>query len=556
MNTLRMILILTVIAALAAGLLAGINAITAPIIAENEEIRLQETLGRVLAADRFDFEVEGDKYALWTGKKANGDLAGYVVRVQASGYSSAGITILVGLDPACEVTGVVIFSHSETPGLGDKVERRGFLQQFMGVGIDSDKQLDAISGATSSSMGVINGVREAIRRAGIFAGLIEDLEINFAEVPDGTYTGEARGFGGITVVEVTFAGGKLTKLEIKSHSDTQSYFDSALPTIRKRMLDLQTPDVDTVSGATASSNGIINAVKNALAQFFGGIPQEPVDITKLLNGKYYGSGEGFGGQLEVEVTVLNGKITEIKVLSHNDTADYANPAIPVVIERIISAQELEVDAYTGATWTSMGIMEAVENALRGEVTIDISELPDGLYKGTGEGFYGEGSVQVSVVVAGGKIASLDFTHNDTPDYANSGLATMKTRVMEAQSLDVDFASGATASSRGFIQALKKALGSGPLIDVSTIPNGTYQGTGTGFYGEGSVRVSITIAGGKITDVSASSDDTADYAGPALSTLKQRVIDAQSIYVDTVSGATGTSKGFLEALEKALRGAGR
>jgi RnfABCDGE-type electron transport complex G subunit len=552
MNALRMMVVLTVIAALAAGLLAGINAITAPIIAENEEIRLQETLGRVLAADGFEFEIEDPKYSLWTGRKANGDLAGYVVLVHAAGYSSAGITILVGLDPTCEVTGVVIFSHSETPGLGDKVERRSFLQQFKGLGIDSDKQLDAISGATSSSMGVINGVREAIRRAGIFAGLIEDLQINFAEVLDGSYTGEARGFGGTTVVEVTFVDGKLIMLEIKSHSDTQGYFESALATIRKRMLEQQTADVDTVSGATASSNGIINAVKNALA----GNRQEPVVISKLLNGKYNGVGESVGGPLEVEITILNGKITQIQVLSHNDTPEYANPAIPVVIDRIIAVQELEVDVYSGATRTSLGIMSAVENALGNEVTIDVSALPDGIYKGTGAGFHGEGSVQVTVVVAGGKITSLDFNHNDTPDYANSGLATMKTRVMEAQSLDVDFASGATASSKGFIQALRRALGSGPLIDVSAIPNGIYKGIGAGFYGEGSVIISITITGGKIIELSSSSDDSPNVAGPALSTLKQRVIDAQSIYVDTVSGATGTSKGFLEALEKALRGAGR
>src|SRR5690554_1048771 len=119
-----MILVLGLIAALAAGALAAVNAWTAPIIEKNTDLRLQETLSRVLEADEFELQ-EGTELTLWHAY-SDDELAGYVVRLLAAGYDPSGIDLLVGVDLKGTITGVHIFGHSETPGLGDKIGQAWF----------------------------------------------------------------------------------------------------------------------------------------------------------------------------------------------------------------------------------------------------------------------------------------------------------------------------------------------------------------------------------------------------------------------------------------------
>lgn len=559
--SLRMILVLGLIAAVAAGLLAGINEWTSPIIERNTEERLLRTLAQVIDADDFVEQEDIDPdYNLWHALK-RGNLVGYVVQLTGQGYSSAGIEILVGLNTEAIVQGVHIFGHSETPGLGDKIERPAWLKQFAGKGIESpfatgpDGDVDSITGSTSSAMAVINTVRRAVQTVGRYVGLIEDIDVDFASIPDGTYTGSGRGFIGDITVEVTFQGGQLTEVKVLSHSETPSYAANAVNNIPKAMVDAQEIDVDVVSGATGTSQGIIAAVKNALVEFIGGEPEEPIDITTLANGRYIGSAQSFGrdGELVVEVTIADGKIVEIEVLEHHDTPDYANPAFPVLRDRIIDSQELEVDTVSGATATSIGYMDAVQNALRNEPEIDISELPDGIYVGEAEGFGRDGMIKVQVTVAGGSITNIEvLSHNDTPDIANPAFNSMIGKIVDAQDLEVDAVTDATISSEGIINAVAAALRSQPLLDVSKISDGVYNGAGEGFMGD--IAVKVTVAGGKITAIEVvSHGETPDFfvnAVKLLDTMK----DEQSIYVDAIAGATYSSHGLLEAVEAALRGA--
>lgn len=83
---------------------------------------------------------------------------------------------------------------------------------------------------------------------------------------DGVYNGEAKGFGGTVAVEVTVENGKISKIDVTSHEkEDAAYFDSATYVIDE-IIDEQSTDVDIVSGATFSSNGIIGAVKDALGK--------------------------------------------------------------------------------------------------------------------------------------------------------------------------------------------------------------------------------------------------------------------------------------------------
>ena len=86
--------------------------------------------------------------------------------------------------------------------------------------------------------------------------------IYFAD--DGIYEGSGDGFGGEIKVRLTVKDNKLEKVEILSaENETKDYLESAKK-ILDDVIDKQSVDVDTVSGATLSSNGIISAMKDAI----------------------------------------------------------------------------------------------------------------------------------------------------------------------------------------------------------------------------------------------------------------------------------------------------
>ena len=81
---------------------------------------------------------------------------------------------------------------------------------------------------------------------------------------DGTYAGEAEGFGGMITVQVTVENGQMTDLSILSADGEDSAYLSNAKDIIPKILEAQSADVDTISGATFSSTGIKNATAEAL----------------------------------------------------------------------------------------------------------------------------------------------------------------------------------------------------------------------------------------------------------------------------------------------------
>ena len=81
---------------------------------------------------------------------------------------------------------------------------------------------------------------------------------------DGTYDGEADGFGGTIAVEITVEGGQITDLAITSADGEDSAYLSNAEAIIPKIIEAQSADVDTISGATFSSTGIRNAAQEAI----------------------------------------------------------------------------------------------------------------------------------------------------------------------------------------------------------------------------------------------------------------------------------------------------
>ncbi len=94
--------------------------------------------------------------------------------------------------------------------------------------------------------------------------------------------------------------------------------------------------------------------------------QKPANAndTKLFTpGTYTGEGEGIHGKIEVEVTVTENEIKEIKVLKHSETEGVSTIALEKMPAKILESQSLGVDIMSGATKTSNGVLEAVTDAL-------------------------------------------------------------------------------------------------------------------------------------------------------------------------------------------------
>lgn len=92
-------------------------------------------------------------------------------------------------------------------------------------------------------------------------------------------------------------------------------------------------------------------------------PQSETAAGAYKDGVYTGTGTGYKGEVALNVTVENGSITAVTVTSYRDDAQYFTRASSQIIPQVIAAQSADVDAVSGATFSSEGIIEAVEEAL-------------------------------------------------------------------------------------------------------------------------------------------------------------------------------------------------
>ena len=203
---------------------------------------------------------------------------------------------------------------------------------------------------------------------------------------DGTYTGTATGFVGPITVQVTVAGGKITAISVTNASDNEPYLSNAKAVIQK-IISGQTTNVDVVSGATYSSNGIIGAVRNALSKAATSdsarsslneqtvaptttttTTRKPVTTGKAgqfpyPDGIYEGEGEGRNDTIRLAVTLKDGSITDIRVLEHYEDEEPYFRNARQLLDDVKTAQSLNVDTVSGATLSSRGLLEALNDAM-------------------------------------------------------------------------------------------------------------------------------------------------------------------------------------------------
>lgn len=329
------------------------------------------------------------------------------------------------------------------------------------------------------------------------------------DVSDGTYYGTGTGFAGKIKVAVTVKDKQITAIEIvENEADDDAFFSRAKGVIDK-IISGQTLEVDVVSGATYSSNGIISAVKNALtgaadsgtpastsAGASGG-SSSPAggsssvstvqDASAYADGTYYGTGTGFSGALTVEVVISGGKISSIQIIDTSDGDSYIQSASGL-ISNIIATQSTNVDTVSGATYSSVGIIEAVRNALSqaaissdgnsnsqntnsssngngqnsnnnssDNTTAVTGKFPykEGVYYGTAEGYLDD--IKVAIVIQDKTLKAVVIVEENDDETFFKRARTVAENMVKKQTVDVDVVSGATYSSRGIIGAVKEAI---------------------------------------------------------------------------------------------------
>ena len=443
--------------------------------------------------------------------------------------------------------------------------------------------------------------------------IVSDSARLATDLKDGQYEASSEGYGGLLTVRITVKNGKLTDIKILSHNETEEYFKKASAII-KEILRTGKVDVDSVTGATISSNAIKDAVLKALQKAGSkekikekAKKEDKKPVEGLKDGEYFGSANGYGGNLTVKVIIKNGKISTIDVVSQNETPEYFNRAY-AVINKILSSGSVNVDSVTGATVSSNAIKMAVADALhkagskenakvqavnkassnnkranaKGTVAIGNKDLKDGVYTGSGQGF--NGPIRVRVTISKGAITKVEIlSHSDDNPYFGRARAVIS-KILGKADKSVDTVSGATYSSRGILDAVRNALskagGSKNADNKNKKPSntnqakkpnkkpekpskdnkiykqykdGVYEGVAEGF--NGPIKVKVTIAKGSITKVEILSHKEDDPYFSKSKGVISKMLGKPGKNVDTVSGATFSSKGIIDAINNAVSKAG-
>ena len=202
--------------------------------------------------------------------------------------------------------------------------------------------------------------------------------------------------------------------------------------------------------------------------------EEALPKLPYADGVYVGSSRGYGGAVRVQVTMENGSITEVEILdASHETKQFLRRA-KRLLTTVVETQSWKVDAVSEATYTSRGILGAVQNALTGEVvnnplppqpkpaaTLVVEEFTapsiylDGIYTAEAMGF--EGQITVQVTVAEDKITDITILSAEDEEEYLSQAKQVIPAILEGQSPNVDTVSGATYSSTGILNAVKLAL---------------------------------------------------------------------------------------------------
>ena len=450
--------------------------------------------------------------------------------------------------------------------------------------------VDTVSGATFSSRGIISAVKNALTgekdtsetgqaqsgQTGAAAGSstsvaqVEDV----AAYKDGTYYGSGTGFGGPLKVMVEISGGKIASIQIVENSDGSDYISKAASLIDS-IITTQSTNVDTVSGATYSSVGIIQAVRDALGQAAvngtsdstqnnnnnSSSDDDSSTVTGTVpykEGIYYGTAEGYSGDVSVAVVIQEKTIKAILITESSDDEAFFNRAMDVVKKVIRTQKTDDVDTVSGATYSSKGLLNAIKNALKQAEKVtngesidekpDLTELKELIEKA--EKLEEDTYTETSWTVLQTRLADAKDALEETKQTAvDKAVEKLKTAIAQLESKD-----GKDEENTKYISGIYE-------VTVPCKPDDDED------FEEYNLTMTVTIRDDKImaiTDITGDGDSGNDRyitkAANGTSSIKgvvSQIIDkGMPEDIDTVSRATCSSNAILEGCKKVLEAAER
>lgn len=274
--------------------------------------------------------------------------------------------------------------------------------------------------------------------------------------------------------------------------------------------------------ATSSSTSVSTSINN--------------DSQKYTDGTYTGTGTGFrGATTEMSVTIKDNIITNVETVSHGDTPRFYEGVESSMISDIMSAQSTTVDTISGSTYSCDGIINAVQDALD------------------------KAQISSSSSVASSSNSDDSTTTNESDATHENGATTDESNDANAATSDgeSEFGNNGRDSNRHSKgghdneESATSSYDSTITMSEGSYTDGTYTGSGTG-YKRGTTQMSVTIKNNIITNITQLlNEDTPRFYENVESSIISDIISTQSTSVDTISGATYSCIGIIDAVQDAL-----
>ncbi len=367
-------LALVSICAVMAILLALTNSITAPIIKKNQDAAANEALLQVMpngqGFEKMDFDPATlPKTVTEVYKEQSG---GYVITLTTTGYGS-GLTIMCGVDAQGVLTGVVCLASQETLG-----KEKTYGEAFIGKDSAGVETVDTISGATKTTTAFKNALKDALNAAIILGGGSVDLrtpEEIFAEnLSAALPSGEGK-FTKLFIVEL------IEGIDAVYTADNGA---GSVYVIGEEFVGV--PTGTTSENATvAAAHAILSAsvVEDVDLSGYQGLPRNLISAKKTASGNYIletkGAGFGImndeeyihssGEYIRVRVSVTpEGRIIDTLTVYQAESEGIgdacAKESFYGQFDGKTESNYREIDAISGATYTTNGYLKAIEDAFK------------------------------------------------------------------------------------------------------------------------------------------------------------------------------------------------
>ena len=365
--------LLGVVSACAGLLLSAVNAVTAPVIADNALKQVQSTLENFFPNGEFTDVT--DKYKTDETELIDGVYEakdeGYVFTLHNTGYSSDGFKFAIAFDNDGNIVGYEGLSNSETAGKGDKLFKDDYANQV--IGLTSTDSVPVISGATVTSKAVSAAVTEAESVYNEIQGIDFDADAaasaaenasaksdaSCTDNGDGTYGCKVTGFAGELTATIEVKDGKVVSVkDLKGDGDGvgDDWFTDTSSLEGVSSAD----EIDAMTGATVTSNAVKSMIQAALdsANATANACSDNGDGTFACKAK------GFAGELTATIEVKDGKVVSVKDLKGDDNGDGVGDdwfEDASGLEGVSDASE--IDDLSGATFTSEAVKTMINAAL-------------------------------------------------------------------------------------------------------------------------------------------------------------------------------------------------